>query len=89
MITKRMTLLIVIGVWAGCGPALAEQPSGRGPVIARGEVRDQIAATAIQDRPYRPMHVYGNSVRRRHHRGRAVQAPRDVERGNTEVTAQP
>jgi hypothetical protein len=37
-------------------------------VITFGETRDQIKSTPITDRPNRPLHVYGNSVRRRQHR---------------------
>jgi hypothetical protein len=37
-------------------------------VIALGETREQIKSTPIEKRPYRPLHVYGNSVRRRHFR---------------------
>jgi len=56
--------------------ALLPSPSAhaRGPgfdprVITFGETREQIKSTPIQQRPNRPLHVYGNSVRRRHSRG--------------------
>ncbi|PHS09981.1 MAG: hypothetical protein COA78_11655 [Blastopirellula sp.] len=32
--------------------------------------RDHIRSMDILNRPYRPGHFYGNTVRRRHHRGR-------------------
>ncbi|MEX0669703.1 MAG: hypothetical protein WD060_04510 [Pirellulales bacterium] len=38
-------------------------------VITFGETRQQIQNTPILDRPYRPLHVYGNTVRRRYTRG--------------------
>ena len=38
-------------------------------IIARGENREQVQNTPILERPNRPLHVYGNTVRRRHHRG--------------------
>jgi hypothetical protein len=38
-------------------------------IIARGENREQVHNTPILERPNRPLHVYGNTVRRRHHRG--------------------
>lgn len=38
-------------------------------IVVLGEARDEIKSTPITQRPYRPLHVYGNSVRRRHHRG--------------------
>ena len=76
---------VAIGLWAGCFTASAQEPSYRGPVIARGETREQIEATPILQRPYRPMHFYGNTVRRRHYRGQAVPTPRDVVGGATAV----
>lgn len=38
-------------------------------IIVVGEAREQIQNTPILERPNRPLHVYGNTVRRRHHRG--------------------
>ncbi len=38
------------------------------PIIATGKQREQIKAIPITQRPYRPLHFYGNSVRRAHHR---------------------
>ncbi|MFM8986731.1 MAG: hypothetical protein ACKONH_11885 [Planctomycetia bacterium] len=37
-------------------------------IVTFGETREQIKATPIEQRPYRPLHVYGNSLRRRHSR---------------------
>jgi hypothetical protein len=37
-------------------------------VVTFGESREEIKSTPITQRPNRPLHVYGNSVRRRHHR---------------------
>jgi hypothetical protein len=41
-------------------------------VVTFGDSRDQIKSTPITQRPNRPLHVYGNSVRRRHHRSGAA-----------------
>ena len=38
-------------------------------IVTFGESREQIKNTPILERPYRPLHVYGNTARRRHHRG--------------------
>lgn len=43
-------------------------------VVTFGETREQIKSTPITQRPNRPLHVYGNTVRRRHQRG-AIPAP--------------
>lgn len=82
---QLLIFAMAAAMWAGCLTASAQEPSGRGPVIARGETREQIEATPILQRPYRPMHFYGNTVRRRHYRGQAVPAPRDVVGGTTAV----
>lgn len=55
-------------------PPVAEAAGGTGfdpRIIAFGETRQQIQSTPITERPYRPLHVYGNTVRRRHYRGTA------------------
>lgn len=49
-------------------PAMAASTSTSYPIIATGKQREQIKATPITQRPYRPLHFYGNSVRRAHHR---------------------
>ena len=40
-----------------------------GVVVARGEVKEEIESTPILDRPNRPFHFYGNTVRREYYRG--------------------
>ena len=40
-------------------------------IVTLGESRDQIKATPITKRPNRQLHVYGNTVRRRHSRSPA------------------
>lgn len=37
-----------------------------GPIIATGAEREQIRATPILERENRPLHFYGNTVRRIH-----------------------
>ena len=50
-------------------PSAVASDAGFDPrVITFGESREQIKNTPITDRPYRPLHIYGNSVRRRHSR---------------------
>lgn len=38
-------------------------------IVVFGDAREAIKSTPINQRPNRPLHVYGNSVRRRHQRG--------------------
>ncbi len=58
--------------------ARAEEPGWSCVVIATGEYREQIKATPIEMRPYRPFHFYGNTVRRKYHRGTALPVPRSL-----------
>ena len=46
----------------------AAEPGYSLPIIARGEVRTAVKTQDIHDRPNRPLHIYGNTVRRRSHR---------------------
>lgn len=48
--------------------AEASQRSFDPRVIVVGEAREQLKAVPITQRPNRPLHVYGNAVRRRHQR---------------------
>ena len=51
------------------GTNLPVARNGFSPVIiATGAERDYIKSLHILDRPYRPLHFYGNTVRRRHFR---------------------
>lgn len=54
------------------------EPGWSPVVIATGDYREQLEKTPIVNRPYRPFHFYGNTVRRRHYRGMAVPMPRDL-----------
>ena len=62
--------------------ASAQEPGWWGVVIAPESVRPHIANTPIIHRPYRPLHFYGNTVRRRYYRGTIVPTPRDIVLGS-------
>lgn len=73
-----------LAVTAASASGLAETGSSGEPgwsmrVIATGEFREQIQSTPIVHRPYRPLHIYGNTVRRRHYRGTALPLPRSLD----------
>jgi hypothetical protein len=61
--------------------AAAQEPGWWGVVVAPSSIRPQIQSTPIIYRPYRPLHFYGNTVRRRHYRGTIVLTPRDLVQG--------
>ncbi|GIW93897.1 MAG: hypothetical protein KatS3mg110_1938 [Pirellulaceae bacterium] len=85
MATKRFVwlatwIVLVAGLGAAAGLA-QEEPGWTGRIIKRGEERQVINSLPIIERPYRPLHVYGNTVRRRYYRGTILPAPRDFLRG--------
>ncbi|TWT66166.1 hypothetical protein [Allorhodopirellula solitaria] len=56
----------------------AGEPGWSPVIVARGEYRQQIRSLPIQQRPYRPLHFYGNTVRRMHYRGTPAPLLREV-----------
>lgn len=58
--------------------AEAQEPGWSPVVIPTGEYREQIKSMPIEARPYRPLHFYGNTVRRNHYRGNPVVTPKDL-----------
>ena len=69
-------LSLVVGLPLFASASSAQEPGWSGVVIARGEMRQQIEATPILERPYRPLHFYGNTVRRAHYRSSPLAARR-------------
>lgn len=63
-------LLLLLTVVLMIPSPLPGQQAAWGPIIARGAEREAIQSTHILNRPYRPLHFYGNTVRRRHSRRR-------------------
>jgi hypothetical protein len=76
---SRPLLLVAIALtipldFASAAPAVSR--TGFDPrVVAFGDAREEIKGTPIEKRPYRPLHVYGNTVRRRHYRDAAPARP--------------
>lgn len=62
------TVICVAAAW-NAGEIFAQQPGWSPNIIASSEQRQQIQATPIEQRPYRPLHFYGNTIRRMHYRG--------------------
>ncbi len=52
-----------------CTTALAQEPGWYPRTFVSEQQRKQIEATPIEKRPYRPLHFYGNFVRRNYYRG--------------------
>jgi hypothetical protein len=68
-------------VLLGGTSAVGQEPGWSGTIIARGTQREIIEATDILQRPYRPLHFYGNTLRRQYYRGSAMPNLRDMTRG--------
>ena len=58
--------------------SLAAEPNWYPYVVARGSDRVAIQNIPMHKRPYRPMHFYGNAVRRNYHRGSTPLIQRDL-----------
>jgi hypothetical protein len=56
----------------------ADEPGWTNRIIKRGDDRVESRTTPILERPYRPLHFYGNTVRRTYYRGYPLPLPRDV-----------
>lgn len=67
--------LVSSGSRVGAAPP---EPGWADQIIPTGRERVEVKSTPIELRPYRPLHFYGNTVRRRYYRGSAVPMPRDV-----------
>jgi hypothetical protein len=56
----------------------AQEPGWTSRVLKLGSEREISEQTPILERPYRPLHFYGNAVRRNHYRGNPLPMPRDI-----------
>ncbi len=58
--------------------ATAGEPGWSPVVVARGDYREQIKSLPMEQRPYRPLHFYGNTVRRMHYHGTPAPSLREI-----------
>ncbi len=65
--------------------ASSAEPGWSPIVLPTGEYREQIKSMPIELRPYRPLHFYGNTIRRNYYRGNAAPMPRDIVTTATEL----
>lgn len=75
---KHLIALTVLGSLFVAFAAFGGEPGWERGVIKFGAERQKVQNTSILNRSYRPLHVYGNTVRRRHYRGRALPSVRFV-----------
>lgn len=67
----RAVLMAIVAATAFLPDAGARESNFDPRVITFGESREKIKAMPIEKRPNRPLHVYGNSIRRRQSRSAA------------------
>lgn len=58
-------------------PRAASEPHWEGHVLLFGEAREIKDATPILERPYRPLHFYGNMQRRHFYRDTVIPSQQD------------
>lgn len=63
---------------ASSGGRVRGEPAWERRVMLFGEERAVKEATPILERPYRPLHIYGNTVRRMHYRGTVLPTVQDM-----------
>ena len=70
LIVLLVALVLMMGSRESTGQTpYLEEPGWCFTIIAKGEFKQQLEATPIELRPYRPFHFYGNAVRRKFYRG--------------------
>lgn len=74
--TIGLAAAFLVGVDARGADRPVGEPGWSRAVIATGDQRATIRALPIEQRPYRPLHFYGNTVRRMHYRGTPLPLPR-------------
>ena len=62
-------------------PTSAREPGWVGKVALPEPQRQIVEQTPIVNRPYRPLHFYGNTVRRMYYHGRPWPTPRELGAG--------
>lgn len=76
MTIRRMIAALLFGFCIlTAGGALAQEPGWSMSVVPFSAEAREIRQLDILDRPYRPGHFYGNTVRRMHYRGQPLPVP--------------
>ncbi len=81
MARSLMAVLVISAGLALPCPTTASEPGWVGQVVKPLDQRAQIQQTPIIYRPYRPLHFYGNTVRRLYYHGRALPTPGEIGSG--------
>ncbi len=79
---KLLVEVMVVGSLLITAAAVAGEPGWEGRVIRFGAEREKVEQTDILNRSYRPLHFYGNTIRRSYYRGSPLPTLRDFARGS-------
>jgi len=85
LLSASLFLGIALGACLMADSVVAAEPGWSPIVIPTGQYREQIKSMPIEMRPYRPLHFYGNTIRRNHYRGNPAPMPRDISTTATEL----
>ena len=70
LLVPMLVALVVAIVLSVASETQASPPTGwDSTIILRGHERAVVKSMPIEQRPNRPLHIYGNSIRRMEHRG--------------------
>jgi len=92
--TRHLRCLLALIVFATlvaltCEPqnstASAREPNWASPIITPPRHRQMVENTPVHLRPNRPLHFYGNTIRRMHYRGEVLPRPRDAVNGTAAI----
>jgi hypothetical protein len=72
-----VAVILVSGLVVSTASAVGSETGWVPVIVARGELKQQIESTPIVERPNRPFHFYGNTVRRQYYRSQGATAPRE------------
>ncbi|XZE54890.1 hypothetical protein SH139x_000871 [Planctomycetaceae bacterium SH139] len=78
---KIVGLVLSIVLLDTCLPAsrlVAQEPGWHPRVLKLGDDRQRTNSLPVVQRPYRPLHIFGNSVRRLHYRGTLLPTAGDL-----------
>jgi len=81
MVRFSFAFVVVLAVLSLACPSVGGEPGWIGQVVKPRSQREQINQTPIVYRSYRPLHFYGNTVRRMYYHGRVLPMPSELQTG--------
>jgi hypothetical protein len=67
-----LTILACIGDCLNAADPMISHPGWSPVILPTGQYRSEIKSMPIELRPYRPLHFYGNAIRRNYYQSRVV-----------------